>query len=1069
MAAILLLVVLLSGLPAGAHELTAFLADPAGHARADKLAQALLASNGDVHDAAFMKLFMEDPNLSKRAFVAMIDYALDYADSQPQKAKTAFAMASALAELIGQNFADNRPKEILQALIASQDSSVESLIAYSQDLLKAKGAVQDGHYGANKTTVSDFPPVLWTALRPLFLKLIRAQYAIVLANPDLIVTELDSYPTVEANVIQSLVALGGDASKVDNEQMKDTKRGMDLRKLTVLAEVGLLDQFEKGATALLADESDNLISAAVHLTGFRAAARQNRLDLAQKHLRTAHEYAAKPGTEVDSVLEYSLRTADYQLRRLKGYRPTRSELLADFHQAWAALDGYKPLDLIARENNWYYGRLSTRYWLDELSRFPGAANQVGMEILPKIVSWVAALQEPRIRELLSGKDETLLRPGEFFGVMILAVSSVDQAVYILEAAPAMLNVPEMSNAVQELESLADVFVSLQSALGLDNGGPGFPPYDVESGGIIPELRARSSYLRALSEKTSAAERIAQLGKTVSLIKATKNPEVTVDYLIKAGRKLGELGQHEQAVGALKQALAIAEELSFVQRGLDASTLLAKEYSALGDWKNASLYADRAALKIQDTAPLMGVGTPESQALAAKTQQVTAISVKAAVAAQDPEKALAALTRSQQVQSAAVQMEGQKAAQADAREVAQKEEQVVALATEVKRLEEMPASGTRDELLKSTQSLLASTRAEFLADTRNLRQKYATLYTQVLRFDPLNLPDIQKSLPGDMAVVQYFPTEDGLYTFLVTHDAFRLRQVPVTKTALEESTKAYVRAIRRVQANDPIMIEESRKLYDALIAPIQTDIAGASTLVLIPSGRLNSLPFAGLAGAGGEPLGMSRRLLELAKPTDLMRISDEKPAPIDSVVAFANATGDLPAAGREGEQIAALFPKSKLFEGKEATKDAFVKFGGQAQALHLATHGEWNVENSLDNYLAMAGHQKVGQDEIFQLSLDNTSIVILSACNTAMGDSGDVRYVASLAEAFWIAGSRSVVASLWAVNDESTSLLMTELYKSLRAGDGKAEALRKAQKAVRSNPKFAHPYYWAGFILFGDWR
>ena len=129
-----------------------------------------------------------------------------------------------------------------------------------------------------------------------------------------------------------------------------------------------------------------------------------------------------------------------------------------------------------------------------------------------------------------------------------------------------------------------------------------------------------------------------------------------------------------------------------------------------------------------------------------------------------------------------------------------------------------------------------------------------------------------------------------------------------------------------------------------------------------------------------------------------------------------------------------------------------------------------MENSLSNFLAMADNQKVQQDEIFSLDLADTSLVILSACNTAMGEGGgEVKYVASLAEAFWLAGSRSVVASLWAVNDESTSLLMTEFYKQLKEGEGKAEALRNAQMTVRQNPKFQHPYYWAGFILFGDWQ
>jgi CHAT domain-containing protein len=213
------------------------------------------------------------------------------------------------------------------------------------------------------------------------------------------------------------------------------------------------------------------------------------------------------------------------------------------------------------------------------------------------------------------------------------------------------------------------------------------------------------------------------------------------------------------------------------------------------------------------------------------------------------------------------------------------------------------------------------------------------------------------------------------------------------------------------------------------------------------------------------------ILELAKSVDLMRVSEEMPRPVESLVAFANATGDLPAAAKEGEEIASLFERDavKLFKGKEATAEAFLKFGAQADALHLATHGEWDMQDSLKNYLAMADQQKVSQDQIFELGLEDTSIVILSACNTAMGEGGDVKYVASLAEAFWIAGSRSVVASLWAVNDESTSILMTEFYKALRAGDGKATALRKAQMAVRSHEEFHHPYYWAGFILFGDWR
>ena len=165
----------------------------------------------------------------------------------------------------------------------------------------------------------------------------------------------------------------------------------------------------------------------------------------------------------------------------------------------------------------------------------------------------------------------------------------------------------------------------------------------------------------------------------------------------------------------------------------------------------------------------------------------------------------------------------------------------------------------------------------------------------------------------------------------------------------------------------------------------------------------------------------------------------------------------------------MFTGSKLFEKAEATRANFFAFGGGAQVLHLATHGEWNLDDSLKNYLALAGSEKVAQEEIFQLLLEDTSMVVLSACNTAVGEGDQSGYVASLAEAFWLAGSRSVLASLWSVNDESTSLLMETFYTRLRAGDDKAEALRTAQLAVRAKEGFEHPYYWSGFVLFGERR
>jgi CHAT domain-containing protein len=1053
------------------------LADPDGRAYSVKLSDALTSAGGDASNAEFRRLFSADPNLSKRAFVAMLDQMIELSQTDQAAAETAAQIAAALALLINEEYKDPKPIELMTAMGEGKESSLTGLVAYLNELRPAAATAAatgllPGNYGYDQSKASDLPPEGLNVLRPYLLKLMRLQYATAVANPELIIQELDTYAQVEEAFEQSLIALGVDAQAADMDQTQDTQRTIALKRLTVLGEIGLLDEFEKGIKELLVDDNDPLESTSILLSGFRAAFRQSRDDLAQSYLRRARELMSRPDTPSDPVLEYALRTAEYQLRRLQGFTPDQSQVSTEFDQAWSALTAYVPLTVVRHEANWYYGRLATRYWMDELAAYPDTSAIKGLKVLEQMVAWVTSIEQSGALDKMNLEgDDGLLRPDESFGAFALMVALTDQLSYVMESLPVVMESEGMLPLVGELEGLTAMFVDLQSTLGLTDEGPGFPPYDVSSGGIVPELLARCRYLEGTSVETPAADKAAKLAQAIISARQTKNPEVTVDYLLKAGRKLSALGEYDQALAAWKEALAIADELSFVQRGLDAASLLAEEFGRRQDWKNASVYAERATEKILVTAPMLGLSNPESQALAQKSQTMTAISVKAAVEADDPEKALAALTRSQQLQSAAVQMDGQKQAQAEVREVLAKEEQVVALAQEVKRLESMPASKTRNNLLESTQVLLADTRSKFLSDTRELRQKYSELYTKVLRFDPLNLPEIQKTLPPDLAVVQYFPTDDALYIFLVTQKAFRLRQVPIGQQDLEASVQAYVGAVRRQASGEARMKAEGLKLYQALIAPVKEDIAGSTTLVLIPSGRLNSLPFASLADASGVPLAQDKEILELAKSTDLMRMAGEAPKPISSLVAFANATGDLPAAGKEGEQIAALFNQSevKLFKGKEATRDAFVKFGAQADALHLATHGEWNIEDSLGNYLAMADQQKVSQDEIFELGLDETSIVILSACNTAMGEGGDVKYVASLAEAFWIAGSRSVVASLWAVNDESTSLLMTEFYKSLKNGDGKAKALKNAQMAVRAKKEFSHPYHWAGFILFGDWR
>ncbi|MGI8505011.1 MAG: CHAT domain-containing protein, partial [Hassallia sp.] len=189
--------------------------------------------------------------------------------------------------------------------------------------------------------------------------------------------------------------------------------------------------------------------------------------------------------------------------------------------------------------------------------------------------------------------------------------------------------------------------------------------------------------------------------------------------------------------------------------------------------------------------------------------------------------------------------------------------------------------------------------------------------------------------------------------------------------------------------------------------------------------------------------------------------------------------------------------------KQAT-EAVIKKLQAPSILHLATHGFFvpdqkdNVEMRNNNIemrnlaslhlenpllrsgLALAGFNNRTKAlsntndgvltalEVAGLNLRGTQLVVLSACETGLGDIkvGDGLY--GLRRALVIAGSQSQVLSLWIVDDAGTKDLMVKYYQNLKVGKGRHEALREAQMQLLKTPGYEHPYYWASFVPSGDW-
>jgi CHAT domain-containing protein len=199
---------------------------------------------------------------------------------------------------------------------------------------------------------------------------------------------------------------------------------------------------------------------------------------------------------------------------------------------------------------------------------------------------------------------------------------------------------------------------------------------------------------------------------------------------------------------------------------------------------------------------------------------------------------------------------------------------------------------------------------------------------------------------------------------------------------------------------------------------------------------------------------------------------------DSMLVVAPARSRLRHSSEEANAVNSLFhPTSRLLIGESATETAFYSFASQYRNLHVVTHGYFNKQNPLLSGLELeADNAQDGLLEVHEImGLDLAAdLVTLSACQTGLGTGHFADLPAGddfvgLTRAFLYAGSANVLATLWEVDDGSTSVLMERFYRDLamRGDTDKATALAQAQREVRANPKYGHPYYWGAFVLVGN--
>lgn len=391
-------------------------------------------------------------------------------------------------------------------------------------------------------------------------------------------------------------------------------------------------------------------------------------------------------------------------------------------------------------------------------------------------------------------------------------------------------------------------------------------------------------------------------------------------------------------------------------------------------------------------------------------------------------------------------------------------------------------------------LLASNKAEFHKLLADLRQ-HNPRYEAALAIRPANVAQLQKSLPAGTVALQYFNSSEALYIFVVTPENLRVYRSPVTAAELTVVVKRS-RDLLLQATTDPELLahpesfswqisesslylrhtaplrEALQQLYAALIAPVEAELAGARTLAILPTGALHYVPYAALCRGklGSEPEFLIQRfaVVSLVKASDLAQLGQPALADSPRLLALANPDGSLPGSEQEVADIQHCYPEGKVLVGTAATAQALQSVPPQTTYLHLATHGHLDVADATRSYLLMSGGQ-LAVGDIYGLTLEGTRLVTLSACRTALEGAQPGSELTSLADAFSVAGGRSVLASLWSISDAGTRAWMQSFYTRLATGESLAEAMRQAELSTSAQPALHHPFYWAAFTLFGDWR
>lgn len=382
-----------------------------------------------------------------------------------------------------------------------------------------------------------------------------------------------------------------------------------------------------------------------------------------------------------------------------------------------------------------------------------------------------------------------------------------------------------------------------------------------------------------------------------------------------------------------------------------------------------------------------------------------------------------------------------------------------------------------------------TKARVLLDLIASRMNESLKPSAINAAQPISMAETETLLPhAKTALLEFIISGEKVYLFALHHPSphtppeLRVFPLAISKAQL---TALVTRFRWEVAERKLGFTASATALHQQLLQPAQTILAGKTSLVIVPDGVLWELPFQALMPAKGRYLLEDHTIAYAPSLTALREITKRKPAATkaaQTLLAFGNPTlaatanlPPLPNTEKQVRELGALFgaPHSKIYLSTEASEQRFKAEAANYDIISLATHGIFDDQQPMASrvLLAQAGNEDGALEahEIMRLQL-KAELVVLSACETARGHIGPGEGVIGLTWAFLNAGAPTIVVSQWQVREDSTAELMKDFYRHIKTATGnltRAEALRQAALSVMKDPRYRHPFYWAGFVLIGN--